>query len=172
MPDTNVLTALGWAYEIGPSPELPQSLSFDIEHRAGIVNSTNGILIEAPIELKNLSIFAKQQLLDSLCTNSATLLSDVSEGITRSNVLLRLWSGCLMAAKTIALSTTDGPVTPGTRTQNFKEIKSSWIPKDPVFVAGVESAPAFKKLHREYYSFDGVPADSEVRRYPNEYLVK
>jgi hypothetical protein len=40
---------------------------------------------------------------------------------------------------------------------------------DLVYTAGVEAAPVYKKLVREYYSFAGVPSNSIVRRYSNEY---
>jgi hypothetical protein len=168
--DYNMITALDWAYKLGSLSALPQSLSSDIEHRASVVKSTNIILLGVPVELKNVTNTEKQQRLDSLRTKSATLLSDVSEGNARSNVLLRLWSGCLMASKIIALDTVDCPNTREKRAKNFIGI-NSWIPNDHVFAAGVEAAPAFKKLQKENYSFDGVPADSVVRKYPNEYLV-
>lgn len=40
---------------------------------------------------------------------------------------------------------------------------------DPIFRGGVEAAPSLKKILIEYYSFNGVPANSVVRRYTNEY---
>jgi hypothetical protein len=40
---------------------------------------------------------------------------------------------------------------------------------DLVYAAGVEAAPVYKKLVKEYYSFAGVPSNSIVRRYSNEY---
>jgi hypothetical protein len=36
---------------------------------------------------------------------------------------------------------------------------------DPVFCAGVEAAPAFKRLREQPYEFDGVPEGSPVRRF-------
>jgi len=39
----------------------------------------------------------------------------------RKSIGLRLWSGCLFSAKTIALETLDGPNTPETRTKLFLE---------------------------------------------------
>jgi len=36
---------------------------------------------------------------------------------------------------------------------------------------GMMCAPLFKKYHKQYYSFDGIPLTSIVRKYPNEYLI-
>jgi hypothetical protein len=81
-----------------------------------------------------------------------------------------LWSGCLSAAKTIALDTREGPNTPDRRTKDF-QIFDHRVNQDPIYCAGVESAPLFKKKNQQCFSFDGVPLTSPVRRYPNEYLV-
>ena len=88
----------------------------------------------------------------------------------RKSFGLRLWSGCLSAAKTIAHETMDGPNTPESRLtifQNLDNIASN----DPIFRLGIECATLFKKCYRQYYSFNGVPLMSSVRKYPNEYLV-
>jgi hypothetical protein len=106
-----------------------------------------------------------------LGTESRNLIHDTANDNTRVNLILRLWSGCLAAAKTIALGTRDGPNDPAIRTRIFKEIDSLTL-TDFVFSAGVEAAPAFKKLLKQHYSFDGVPLSSVVRKYPNEYLIK
>jgi hypothetical protein len=60
--------------------------------------------------------------------------------------LLRLWTGCLEAAA--------------------KAIRFNYVAgiKD-----GVEAAPAYKKLLKQRYSFSGVPSNSIIRRYSNEY---
>jgi hypothetical protein len=40
---------------------------------------------------------------------------------------------------------------------------------DLIYKAGVEASPAYKKLLKEHYSFNGVPPNSAVRKYPSEY---
>jgi hypothetical protein len=40
-----------------------------------------------------------------------------------------------------------------------------------VYLAGVEAAPAIKKIRKENYSFEGVPEVSPVRKYLNEFLI-
>ena len=44
-----------------------------------------------------------------------------------------------------------------------------WARTDPIFRGGVEAAPPLKKILKEHYSLNGVPANSVVRRYANEY---
>src|SRR5205823_10578243 len=43
---------------------------------------------------------------------------------------------------------------------------------DSIYSAGVEAAPSFKKLRKEYYSFKGVPPNSVVRKYPNRLIER
>jgi hypothetical protein len=81
---------------------------------------------------------------------------------------LRLWAGCLSAAKTIATETRDGPNTPEARAAAFAVI-DSLSREDEVYAAGVEAAPTFKALHEQDYFFGGVPRTSRVRRYPNRF---
>ncbi len=88
----------------------------------------------------------------------------------RKSIGLRLWSGCLSAAKVIALETRDGPNPPEMRAESFQEIDII-ADRDSIFCAGVESAPLFKEYNQQCYSFNGVPSTSPVRRYPNDYLM-
>lgn len=171
-------TALAWANELGSPPSLPSSLSTDVEHRANAVNLINTPLIadpqqppESPRQLDKLNNEEKQQRLSLLVAESRNLIHDTADDNTRVNLILRLWSGCLAAAKTIALETRDGPNDPAIRAKIFKDIDSVAL-TDSVFSAGVEAAPAFKKLQKQQYSFSGVPLNSVVRKYPNEYLTK
>ena len=74
-------------------------------------------------------------------------------------------------AKSIAVQTRDGLTSPEIRKEHFYQIDlfASW---DLIYRAGVESAPPFKRRRKESYKFEGVPNDSPVRRYPNEYLLR
>jgi hypothetical protein len=40
---------------------------------------------------------------------------------------------------------------------------------DLIYGSGVEAAPAYKKVVKEYYSLNGVPSNSIIRKYTNEY---
>lgn len=63
----------------------------------------------------------------------------------------------------------DGITTPEMRRQIFSDIDSIAM-ADSIFCLGVESAPVYKKIHQQCYSFVGVPGTSHVRKYSNEYL--
>jgi hypothetical protein len=97
-------------------------------------------------------------------------MNDVDDANTRTNIAIRIWSGCLDAAKNISFRTMDGPVTPQTRQWSFVVI-DYWTNRDPIYGSGVQCAPAFKKLVGQYYTFDGVRSGSIVRSFPNEYLL-
>jgi outer membrane murein-binding lipoprotein Lpp len=94
---------------------------------------------------------------------SRAFMQDVPDTMVRINIGLRLWSGCLSAAKTIAHETRSGPNTPAMRRQQMETIDEI-AAADAVYAAGVEAAPAFKRLRNQAYSLDGVPEGSRVRR--------
>lgn len=161
--DPNMDTALRWANELGSPPKLPCSLQ-DVNQRARLVNCIDRPLISGSL-LHKLSDAEKAQRLNTVARLSKEYISDVDDDDDRVNITLRLWSGCLSAAKTIALQTRSGPNTPNIREFTFKEKIDPIAQKDSIYCAGVEAAPSFKKLRGEDYSFEGVPENSPVRRY-------
>ena len=64
---------------------------------------------------------------------------------------------------------TEAPITHEYRQALFTSVIDLLSKVDLVYAAGVEAAPFYKKLVKEYYSFAGVPPNSIVRRYSNEY---
>jgi hypothetical protein len=99
-----------------------------------------------------------------MATRTERRLPGIADPLDRAAVALRLWAGCLMAAKTIATETRNGPNTGPARAELFAEI-DRLAAGDPVFLAGVEAAPAFKRRRRQSFELDGVPEDSAVRRF-------
>lgn len=176
MPDTNMQTAYIWATELADTSNL--RLSIEIPQAAQFVNKINELLgkyINRDIESSGTGLFEKFSIitkdvifhrLDDLCRNQ--LGDQISEN-QRISIALRLWSGCISAAKTIALETRDGKMTPDIRRQFFNNIDNVAM-TDSIFCLGVESAPAYKKIHQQSYSFVGIPGTSHVRKHPNEYL--
>jgi len=167
--DPNMDTALRWAKELRSIPTLPSSLQ-DVSQRAKLVRDINtesfaGALLAD--YYRTLSVDEKVQCLNEIARGSKTYISDVDDDGVRKNLSLRLWSGCLSAAKIIALRTNDGPNTPDKRASSFRDKIDPQAQMDPIYRAGVEAAPHFKKLLEEEYSFEGVPEDSTVRRYPS-----
>jgi hypothetical protein len=176
MPDTNIQTAYNWASELADTSYL--RLSVNIPQAAQFANQINELLeeyINKDIKsagtglFENFSVIVKDIIfhrLDHLFRKQFHDQIDVSQ---RVSIALRLWSGCLSSAKTIALETRDGITTPEKRRQIF-EVIDSLAMADSIFCLGVESAPAFKKIHQQCYAFVGIPGTSHVRKYPNEYL--
>jgi hypothetical protein len=173
MPDSNMLYAYSWACRL-PHDTLPTSLR-EVEGRAILIdkidfpitgegNTANILLEYMPEDERRLRLEKALRIADSF-------VPDQLSKISKKSVILRLWSGCLDAAKSIATETLDGPTSPDSRREHFFQIDifARW---DSVYRAGVESAPALKKLRKQYYSFDGVPNDSPVRRFPNEFLMQ
>jgi hypothetical protein len=163
--------------------ELPLSLA-DIEKRAKLVNEINGPLITGKIHLtdnkmlKDLDNDEKQQRLDEIVQISMPYLTEQFDNNVRKNILLRLWTGCMDAAKAIRFSYVAGvregvvieaPITLEYRQALFRLIHLL-AKTDLIYRAGVEAAPAYKKLVKEYYSFNGVSSDSIIRKYTNGYL--
>jgi hypothetical protein len=177
MVDTNMITAYFWACGIF-QPELPSALS-DVDKRTKFVNEVNEVLlkyINNDINTQGYGQFAdfaldvKNKILNDIGEIGKSYVADKEEDRVVVNTALRLWSGCMETAKVIALETNDGPNTAEARQQAFFQIEL-FSKIALIYAAGVESAPLFKKLHKEYYSFNGVPLDSGVRKYKNEYLI-
>lgn len=168
MGDPNMETAIRWANELGPSPTMPSSLQ-DVIQRTKLVYA-----IDTPNLAKslftdshgNMSIMEKAQCQIAIARTSRTFISEVNDDNVLVNISLRLWAGCLSAAKSIAFQTMDGQNTPENRELIFRSIIEPKSQKDPIYRAGVEAAPSFIRLRKQEYSFEGVPKNSVVRRYP------
>jgi len=165
--DPNMSTALSWAEELGDCPDLPDSLK-EVGKRVQLINAINAPLIldlnGNPSLLYQISFEEKQRRFDQLGQLSKDYMPDISDETERINIVLRLWSGCLSAAKSIAVETQSGPNDSAIRRSIFTTIIDPTARSDKIYSAGVESAPAFKRLLKQQISFDGVPNDSPVRK--------
>jgi hypothetical protein len=162
--DPNMETALRWANSLSPTSALPASLA-EVTRRAELVNAIDGPLPRGPLLLHQLPREEAERRLQEIALVSKEFVPDIPDDRTRVSMVLRLWSGCLMAAKTIATETLSGPNTPEGREAIFNEAIDPQARVDEVFRAGVEAAPAFKRLRRQAYSFGGVPKESPVTKY-------
>ena len=173
MPDSNMLYAYFWACRL-PQDTLPTSLK-DVEIRAILIDKMDFLIIgennTANILLEFMTEDERQFRLERALRVADSFLTDQISEISKKSVILRLWSGCLDAAKSVATETLDGATSPQIRKEHFFQIDifAKW---DSIYRAGVETAPALKKRRKQYYSFDGVPQDSSVRRFPNEFLLQ
>lgn len=162
MPDLNMEAAWHLANGLGAVRELPESLN-DSEIRARFVDA-----IDAPLIQGNSNGEAFKYLgarLVSIARKSSEYIPEISGSLLRVNIALRLWSGCLSAAKTIALETRDGENTPEGRRKLFESAIDPRAASDPIYRAGVEAAPLFKQLRQEEISFEGVPENSPVCKF-------
>ena len=120
----------------------------------------------------------KDLRLDDIARISMAFLTEQMDEKVRKNILLRLWTGCIEAAKAIRFNYVAGikdgfvveaPITLQYHQALFTSLIDLHSRIDLIYAAGVEAAPAYKKLLKEYYSFRGVPSNSIIRRYSNEY---
>jgi hypothetical protein len=182
MSDSNMLTAYSWAAGLFQQ-ELPSSL-MDIEKRAKLVNEINGPLVRGNNSLVgdkmlvDLDNKEKELRLEYIARISIAFLTEQIDDKIRKNILLRLWTGCIEAAKAIKFNYVSGikdgvvveaPITHEYRHALFTSLIDLQSRIDLIYGAGVEAAPAYKKLLKEYYSFSGIPSNSIIRRYSNEY---
>lgn len=182
MIDSNTLAAYSWAASL-LQQELPPSLA-DVEIRAKLVNEINQPLISGignpvtPRMLVDLDYNQRDLRLTSKAKISSNYLTEEMDDILRINISLRLWTGCIEAAKGIRFAYVAGirdgavieaPITQEYRQALFTSLIDLKTKTDSIYAAGVEAAPAFKKLQLETYSFAGVPPNSVVRKYTNDY---
>jgi hypothetical protein len=162
MGDRNMAVALALGHGLASGElGLPSGLA-DVNTRARLVEEVDRPLLNDEHGIERFDVLGAQIRHMAACTEP--LIPDVTDPLDRAAVALRLWAGCLMAAKTIAVETRSGPNTAAGRTELFAMI-DQLAAADPVFCAGVEAAPSFKRLRNQTFSLDGVPADSAVRRF-------
>ncbi len=160
--DPNMELARLLAESLGNAPALPESLR-SVERRADFIHRIDGPLVVGP-DLGQIVVQIGKRVRE-IAEISLDYMPEVADPLVRVNIGLRLWSGCLSAAKTIALETRSGPNTPEIRTQIMR-IVDSFAARDEIYAAGVEAAPTFKGIRNQGFSFEGVPGNSRVRRYP------
>jgi len=110
MSDSNMLAIYSWAAGIFQQ-ELPSSL-IDVEKRAKLVNKINAPLVQGnnrdsltvSLTLIDLDSKEKNRRLDDIAQSSLTYLTEQIDNKLRKNILLRLWTGCMEAAKAIRFS--------------------------------------------------------------------
>jgi hypothetical protein len=158
--DPTMTMALELANGVGAAPKLPTSLTA----MADRVRLMEAIEARVLTRVDHSSIERWRTSLSEAAgemAKDAASLPDVVDERERKNILLRFWSGCMSAAKTIALETRNGPNTETYRTASSLLLDSR-AKDDPVYAAGVVAAPSFKAGRKETYSLAGVPAGSLV----------
>lgn len=108
----------------------------------------------------------KKQFLDCIKKCLKREILEVDEKY-QMNLALRLWPGCLDAAKVLSLGTRSGRNTQETRRLSIPTVHSR-AANDPVYRKGVEIACLWES-NPDNVCFDGVPVDSLVRMNETEW---
>ena len=173
--DPNMSIAYECSELMGPIDSIPESLK-EVIKRAKYLDFIDRKMIAG----SRLWEFNNTQQIESLLANmdkeSIPWIYDIADGKQRINITLRLWAGCLDAATnlhdTYINRRNDGTVSEEIipsemRAKAFKESINPKTSSDPIYYAGVEAAPIFKRLRNEPIFTDGIPSDSPVMNYVN-----
>jgi hypothetical protein len=142
---------------------LPESLQ-DPSTRALFLNSIDDLAAQV-VGYHALTDEDKKSYLRQLAELSHVYITDVRDHSRLVNITLRLWAGCLDSAKTIASDIRSDPYAPEERTDLFENFFDPLARKDPIYRAGMQTAPLFKNHRKEHFSLEGVPQDSPVRTF-------
>lgn len=159
-PNMNLAMVLGQLLEYRPLP-LPSTLA-DVQARATLI-----LTIDKPLLVDGAGIHQWRGFgihLEEIGKRSEPVMPELPEDFDRVSLALRLWAGCITAAKAIRPETRSGPNNPEGRAQQFENI-DALAARDAIYAAGVEAAPVFLDSRNQEYSLDGVPPDFPVRRY-------
>ena len=170
--DPNMSIAYECSKLLGPIDSIPESLQ-DVIKRAKYLDFVDKKMIAGSMLWE-----LNKQVIDSFLTNmdkeSVPWIYDIGDGKQRINITLRLWAGCLDAAKYLRdkymSRSNDGTVseetiTPEMRAKAFKESINPKASLDPIYYTGVEAAPIFKRVRNEPIFSDGIPSDSPVMNF-------
>jgi hypothetical protein len=163
-PNMNFALWLGQGIAGGRPLTLPAKLA-GVEQRASFLVSIDGLLMPGSDPASQVTGLG--QRIRFLADASVADMPDTPDPLDRVAIALRLWAGCLSAAKTISDATLSGPNSAADRARLFPGIDGI-AQQDALFRAGVEAAPIFKRLRNQPYFLDGVPARSPVRRYAQD----
>ncbi len=163
-PNMNFALWLGQGIAGGRPLTLPAKLA-GVEQRASFLVRIDGLLMPGSDPASQVTGLG--QRIRYLADASVADMPDVPDPLDRVAIALRLWAGCLSAAKTISDATLSGPNSAADRARLFPSIDGV-AQQDVLFRAGVEAAPIFKRLRNQPYFLDGVPAESPVRRYAQD----
>lgn len=179
--DPNMSIAYEFSNLLGPIDSLPESLKEMDVKRAKYLDFVDKKMIAGSKlwELNN-----EQQIesfLAKVDKESIQWIYDVADHRQRINITLRLWAGCVAAAKLLGkryvrgwgdLDIIEDEITPNMREKDFKQSIDPKALSDPIYYAGVEAAPILQRLRNEPIFMDGVPSESPVMNFldPNKQL--
>ena len=180
MNDYNMLIAYDHANTLGPPPRLATE-SKDPSIRAQFLHFVDTSIIKGePIfDILQDKRIIRDNFLTDISKKTEPLLKSIIEPIARINLTLRLWVGCIEAAKVIRdteMDFKDGSfyerkISPEDREKYCAEIITPKSLADPIYLAGVEGAPIFRKVIRnQEICSDGLTDDCVLMKYVKPYL--
>ena len=161
--DPSMDIAYTLAKEIGDSFILPKLLKYP-KTVTEYLDEMDEIIAQVGVYYE-VDDVTKNKIINNISDGSKIYMDDIKNSNDRVNLTLRLWSGCLDAAKTIAMETRNGPNTPKIRTKLFKNSIDIRAKDDEVYAYGVSIAPLFKERRKQPISFKGVPKNSQVKKF-------
>ena len=156
--DPNMSIAYGCSELLGPIDSIPESL-IEIIKRAKYFDFVDKKMI-AGSRLWELNKQQISSFLASVDNESIPWIYDIADGRQRINITLRLWAGGLDAAKYLRKtyvsiqrdgSVSEEVITSDMRAKAFKESINAKSLSDPIYYAGVETAPILKRLEMNQY---------------------
>jgi hypothetical protein len=160
--DLTMTIVYQWAKDFGDILRLPESLKQGCMSRCHIVQFVNQQLLNTRTTNMHfpkilLNPDDKERFIRTLHDGIIQdILNDVNSDIERTNIALRLWTGCLCVTKECRLSSVtehnpDGtikretPYTSEMRAASFEKIMST-SQKDPIYKAGMEAAVVWELI--------------------------
>jgi len=177
--DLTMSTIYQWGKELG-NPHLPESLRKCFRNCAEIAHFVNGQLNDIRQRMVNCNIFfpyilksinEKYDFIRSVSMDQITIgknLLDVTRGNDKGSIALRLYAGCLDAAKSTRDSHNSAigfiEYTPEKRFAASMTVKA-YSDQDPVYAAGAKSALPLELLFNGHKTrfLEKIPVDSIIR---------
>jgi hypothetical protein len=186
--DLTMTILYNWTKEFGDVSQMPVILLENCMKRCSLVQFVNQQLFNVRFTNKNFPVILLPEeregfirILEEDKDVIKSILYDLQNSIERRNITLKIWTGCISAAKGcrstyVAERNPDGTTkkeclyTPDMRAVAFNEVLTI-SKKDSVYEAGVEAAPVWELIvnhenHKKMY-LDGIPnlSDSPITKY-------
>src|SRR5918996_42047 len=150
---------------------LPHSLE-DVRIRAKLLDPVNRIILSFIDSTPTPELLSGQilafpehvinEMLYQIAETTRPVITDLDGDIVKIGISLCMWTGCIEGAKTLSQGTNDGINTPQIRKHNCENQIDLMSRLDPLYCAGAETAPIYKKIigQSDDIFFDGVPRNS------------
>jgi hypothetical protein len=161
-----------WHLGVGLSRSIDPHVTFPtltVAARADLMQKIDGPSVLSTASAATLGDSLGTRLVE-IASASAPLIPELPDDLMRLAFALRFWSGCADAGKLLRDVAADGTpqgytIQRDDRENGFRHVDQR-AALDPVYCAGVEAAPTWRRTKRNETNHDeGVPPTSPVRRY-------